>query len=86
MELQQKYGERGLQVVLVAREPAEEIKAIPTLRTAPVTILADAGAVFDSYGVNAIPHTLFYDRSGETAARFEGYDVKALEGVEQKLR
>ena len=86
MELQQKYAERGLQVVLVAREPANELKSIPILRTAPVTILADAGAVFDSYGVNAIPHTIFFDRSGEPAARIEGYDEKALDGIEQKLR
>ncbi len=86
MELQQKYGHRGLKVVLLARESADEIKAMPFLATAPVPILADAGAVFDSYGVNAIPHTVFLDRDGNTAERIEGYADKALDGIEKQLQ
>ncbi len=71
---------------MLARETAEELKAIPLLATAPVTILPDAGAVFDSYGVHAIPHTVFLDRSGNTAERIEGYSANALDGVEKRLR
>jgi peroxiredoxin len=85
VKLQQEYRSQGLQVVLIAREDAASLRTIPALAEAPMTLLTDSGHVFDRYGINAIPHTIFFDRSGQVATEIQGYDSSALAALEKQL-
>ena len=86
VEMQRKYGGRGLQVVLLTQEPKADLAPYTMLQKSPLTILTDAGPAFDAYQVSAIPHTLFFDASGKLAERLEGLDEAGLDRIEKQLQ
>lgn len=86
LELQRKYRDQGFEVVLLTRESLEEIKPFEELMSAPVAIIPDAGPVFDSYGVEAIPHTYFFNGEGKLVKDIPGYNPSALKPIEDELR
>jgi len=84
-QLQRKYADRGLQVVLLTKESADVVRAFPELASGPLTILTDAEPVFQLYGVNPIPHTVFFDERGQIVEDIEGYSPEVLAKVERRL-
>lgn len=86
MKLQQEYADQGLKVVLLTRESAEEVKADANIAALPVPILVNADEAFDAYGVDGIPHTVFFGADGAVVADIEGYSPKALDEVKEHLR
>ena len=73
VELQQKYRDRGLEVVVLTDEPASDLRAEPTLAAAPLTLIPDAAQAFRDYKIKARPHTIFFDAAGEVRLDFTGY-------------
>ena len=49
-------------------------------------ILVDADAAFAQYGVNAVPHTLFFDRGGTVQFNVGGYAPSILKDLEKAVK
>jgi thiol-disulfide isomerase/thioredoxin len=86
VELEKKYADRGLEVVMVTKEPAETVKADPELSVLPLRILVDGERIFTSYNVSPIPHLFYFDAEGSLVEDVEGYDEDALARVESHLK
>ncbi|SRR6266542_987554 len=84
--MQKEFASRGLEVVCLSRDPADALKGDSTFSTAPVTYLPSADKIFDQYHVDAIPHTIFFDSSGQVRWDVEGYDEAAIEAIQRSLR
>lgn len=83
-ELESKYRDRGLQVVLVSEEDAATLREAG-LHDAPFPVLPNMGSAFRAFNVNGIPRTLYFDRTGKLAKDLEGYSPKSLEKIGKEL-
>jgi thiol-disulfide isomerase/thioredoxin len=83
--MRKQYQDRGLQVVVVAEEPAAEIRADPSLRDLDVTWVPDSGEVLRAYGIHSFPHTFIFNAAGDPVKVFEGYSVSGVEQIEKLI-
>lgn len=84
--LAEKYGSRGLRVVLVSLDEDREVASVlPRQAGVKFPVLIDTNGRFaEDYGVQALPHTVVIDRRGLVHAVVIGADLKALDtAVEQ---
>jgi len=86
VELKRRLPEKDIQVVVVATDPAEAIKADPTLRDLPVTWITDAADIHRMYRVEALPHTNVFGANGDQVRELPGYDPTAIEEIEKLLK
>jgi thiol-disulfide isomerase/thioredoxin len=73
LEIKDKYRDRDLELVVVTDEPAADILN-SNVAEARVTFLVDAQNVKKAYGIDAIPHTIVFNREGEVEMEIHGYD------------
>lgn len=85
LELRDKYRKTGVELVLITREPAAEVRQFPEFSQLPITVLTDGGEIFDEYQVSGIPHTIMFDRSGKIVFETEGFSESGLDKLEQQL-
>lgn len=87
--LAEKYGSRGLRVVLVSLdEDREAASVLPRQAGVKFPVLFDPrGRLAEEYGVQALPHTVVINRLGLVHAVVIGADLEALDtAVEQALQ
>jgi hypothetical protein len=82
--MKREHGDR-VEIVVVARETAAELRADPELAQAPVTFLPEAGHVFEAYRVSTIPRTFLFDGSGNVVLDLEGYSTEYEEALKERL-
>lgn len=91
--MQQKYGDRGLVIVTVNIEEAEDqenrAKVRNFLKNNRVTLInlapasgEDLSRWADTWGITGVPLNLIYDRQGKLAKRIAGAE---LEEMDQQL-
>jgi len=85
VKLREKYRDRGLELVIITRESADEVKKFPEFLQMPVTLITDGSSIFDDYKVDGIPHTLLFDRAGKLAFEEEGYTEASMVELEKRL-
>jgi hypothetical protein len=85
VELNQKYKDQGLQIVMVSPEPAGDVIKVMGKGPHPATILTDADKVHDQFHVSSLPHVFFFDRQGMLAFRFEGYSDQAMQDLAEAV-
>jgi len=87
IELQNEYGERGLEVVGVGLDQGGAKVLAPFLEEYGVnyTILAGNREVQQRYRVNAIPTTFFIARDGRIASKHVGFHPDMLEGMKEEI-
>ena len=85
VQFQQKFANRGLQVVYLTQESREVIQAEPGLATAPITFLIDAVQAFQDYRVDSLPRTLLISASGEVLMDLPGYHPALVQQLEDKI-
>lgn len=83
--LKEKYRERGVELVIITRETAEEVRKAPEFLTMPVTLITDGSPIFEKYKIEGVPHTYLFDQSGKLAFEAEGYTEGSLVDLEKKL-
>lgn len=83
--LKEKYKDRGVELVLITRETAAEVRQSPEFLRMPVTLLTDGSPVFDRYHIDAVPQTYMFDRSGKSVYEVQGYTEDSLVDLEKKL-
>ncbi len=86
LELRQKYTEEDLQVVLLTEEDPALIREDPDYSKSPLPILTNAGEIFKSYDVPALPRTVVFNAAGEVAEDVTGFDVGAFARIEKMLQ
>jgi thiol-disulfide isomerase/thioredoxin len=79
--LQQKYADKGLQVVMIDYNEDEGADVVGTLAARGITLLNVIGgdAVAEHYNVGAVPTTFFIDRKGRVVGRSNKHDPNAPE-------
>jgi thiol-disulfide isomerase/thioredoxin len=73
-----KYQDKGLVVVAVTKESAQEVNVFPKYQKSPIRVLPDGAAAGDAYGASEIPHTFFFNAKGELVGNVEGYTPDSL--------
>jgi len=86
IELTKKYADRGLGLVFISREPAEEIRQAPGWRALPVPVLANAEAVVKAYEVTSYPVTLLFGPDGAVLTGGEGFGENVIAGFEKEIK
>ena len=79
--MQEKYRDKGLQVVAVTDETASEVKKDAVFGRGTVTILTQARDAFSAYDVSTIPHNVFFNARGDVVSEGGGLDE-----IEQQLQ
>jgi cytochrome c biogenesis protein CcmG/thiol:disulfide interchange protein DsbE len=89
IELQEKYGKKGLQIVGVSLDEGGPQAVAAFVRKTGMNypvVMGDESVVNAFGGVRALPTTFVIDRAGKIAVRHEGYASKdALEQILKKL-
>lgn len=79
IELQQRYGEKGLEIVGVALEEREPVADYVASHGVDYRILIGDGRIAQQYGgIRSIPTTFIIDREGRVAASFVGLQSKEV--------
>lgn len=84
VEMEGKYRNRGLQVVLVSEEDEKTLRDA-YLHNAPLPVLPNMTPAFTQFNVDGIPRTLYFDRSGKLAADLSGYDPEGLRKISKDI-
>ncbi len=73
--MQQKYGDQGLQVVMVNldRDPVAAAKMAADIDAGIRQFLDPAGELADRYELEGMPSSFLYDRSGELISNHVGF-------------
>ncbi|HEU4751885.1 MAG TPA: hypothetical protein VFU47_02175 [Armatimonadota bacterium] len=85
MQLQRRYGPRGLDFVMITQETPEEVRATPGLTEAGVRILTGGDAAFLQYQVQYTPRTLLFDTNGALVKDVEGFNPAAMADIARRL-
>ena len=89
VSLQQKYAKQGLTIVGIALDElgAQAVKPVLKQRGVNYTVLAgDTSIQLTFGGLDGLPTTFIFDRSGKLVAKHEGFwDMAALEKALQPL-
>jgi peroxiredoxin len=89
VELQEKYGEQGLQIVGVSMDEGGPQAVAAFVRKTGMNypvVMGDESVANAFGGVRALPTTFVIDRAGKIAERHEGYTSKdAFEQILKKL-
>jgi thiol-disulfide isomerase/thioredoxin len=85
MEMQRKYRDRGLQVVLLTEEPSDAVRRDQEFGSSGLTFLVEASPVFRSYEVSGVPRLIYFDPSGEVARDVEGFSPEDMKSLDQRL-
>jgi hypothetical protein len=85
MEMQRKYRDRGLQVVLLTEEPSDAVRRDLEFGSSGLTFLVEASPVFRSYEVSGVPRLIYFDPSGEVARDVEGFSPEDMKSLDQRL-
>ena len=84
VEMESKFRNRGLQVVLLSEEDEKTLRE-NHLQNAPIPVLANMTRTFTQFKVDGIPRTLYFNKSGKLAADLSGYDAGGLKKISGEL-
>jgi thiol:disulfide interchange protein DsbD len=88
-KLQSEYGSKGVAVVGVSMDEEGKEKVEPFLKKHPMryTVALGSDALNKQFGLEQLPVTLVYDKSGKQIKRFEGFlkEDELLAAVKQAL-
>lgn len=85
IKLRDKYRDTGVELAIITREPAADVKQFPEFSGLPVTLITDGDKIFDEYQVNGIPHTIMFNRDGKLVFDVEGFSAGGLQELEKQL-
>ena len=78
IKLQSEYGPKGLQIVGIALDQLDKVRAFASANGMNYPVLLGTNDVAARYGgVEAIPTTFIIDKTGKIAVKFEGFRSKA---------
>lgn len=84
VEMQQKYRDRGVQIVLVSEEDVKTLLG-SGLDKLPLPVLSEMTPAFQRYRVSGIPRTLYFSKDGKLSRDLEGLDEAGLHNIGQEL-
>jgi thiol-disulfide isomerase/thioredoxin len=84
VQLQEKYRDRGLKVVAVTDETADQLRGHPMAQH-KLIFLTDAGDVKQAYGIDAIPHTIMFTPEGKVQGEIAGFSDDAVKSLDDYL-
>jgi peroxiredoxin len=87
IELQKQYGSQGVQIVGIALDQPDKVKAFVQQNGINYPVLLGNDAITVKYGgIDGIPTTFVIDKKGKIINRFEGFRPKSVfEGEIKKL-
>lgn len=85
IELKEKYQARGVELVIITRETAAEVRKSPEFLKMPLTLITDGDTIFEEYKIEGVPHTYLFNQAGKLAFEAEGYNEASLVDLEKQL-